>query len=174
MTVLPIPFVAACALLVVSGISTARQPGAARAALRGAGFSPSTAAVRGWAAVEVAAGAAALIVGGPLGAGVVGVVYAALAAFVASAVHRGPGATCGCFGVADTPATMLHAAIDSALALCAIAMAVSGWPGLPAVVVHQPLGGVPFVVVTADVAFLLRAAFSDLPVALATARGGVR
>jgi hypothetical protein len=71
-------------------------------------------------------------------------------------------ASCGCFGTPDTPATLVHVAINAVLALSAAAVAAyapsSGT--VVAILSHQPAEGVPLVVAGALGAWLIYLAVS--------------
>jgi hypothetical protein len=73
--------------------------------------------VRVGALGEAAIGLVALATGGRLAAGLVAISYTLFAGFVVIALARDlPLATCACFGEADSPPTLLHVALDVALA----------------------------------------------------------
>jgi hypothetical protein len=76
--------------------------------------------------------------------------------FVAHARSAGGAiASCGCFGTPDTPATMAHVTVNAALAVAAAMVAWTAPSGtLVSVLSHQPLHGVPLVVVSALCAWL--------------------
>jgi hypothetical protein len=148
------PYLIACALLVVAGLSKAVRPAdTARAlgALVPIGVAPLVVLVRVGSVAEAAVGSAALIVPGPITALAVAVSYAAFAVTVGLVRSRGGAmASCGCFGTPDTPATALHVVVNAGLALSAAAVAVSLPSGtIVSVLGHQPLHGLPLVAVSA-------------------------
>lgn len=120
------PVHAAAALLVVAGAQKARDPQPLVRAGRSVGLPVPRAAVRCAALAELAVGLAALVDGSRPSAVAVAVSYAAFTGFVLLARARGGVlASCGCFGRADTPPTVLHAVVTGALAVAA----ATGAPG---------------------------------------------
>lgn len=163
------PYLAGCILLVVAGVAKALRPGDTARALaavrrRPLPLAPVTVAVRVGAACEAALGALAVAWPHPVAAGAVAGSYVAFAVFVAVARARGGVlATCGCFGAADTPPTVLHLLLDLLLGASAVAVAAGAPSGaLPAVLAHQPLHGVPLLAGAALGAYLVAAAMSAL------------
>jgi hypothetical protein len=113
-------------VLLVAGAAKVADPTRTAGALRARGWPASAALVRVGAAAELLVGAGALVVGGPVLAGLVAVSYLAFALFVAAALTSGtPIGTCGCLGRADTPPTALHVVIDATLAAGALAAAAT-------------------------------------------------
>ena len=89
-------------------------------------------------------------------AGLVALSFTGFALFVAYARWAGGAiASCGCFGTPDTPATLAHVTVNAALAGAAAAVAGTAPSGtLFSVLSHQPLHGVPLLVVSALCAWL--------------------
>jgi uncharacterized membrane protein YphA (DoxX/SURF4 family) len=117
---------AAAALLVLAGTQKVRDPQPLVRATRSVGLRPPRGLVRGLAAVEVLVGLAALVDGSRWTALAVAASYALFTAFVLVARRRGGVlASCGCFGKADVPPTLTHAAVTATVALAAL----SGAPG---------------------------------------------
>ena len=114
-----------CALvLAAAGALKLRDPVPTAGALRAVGWPSAPPLVRGLGAVEVAAGATGLVVGGIAGAVAVGALYAGFAVFIVVALRRTtPLQSCGCFGQADTPPGVRH------LVVCLAAVAGAVWLG---------------------------------------------
>jgi hypothetical protein len=113
-------------LLLTAGAVKVADPTRTAGALAAVGWPSSPRLVRAGAGAEALIGAGALIVGGPVFAGLVGLSYLAFAGFVVVALRAGtPVGSCGCFGRADTPPHVLHVAVDLALAAGALAAAVA-------------------------------------------------
>jgi hypothetical protein len=121
--------------------------------------------VRWGALAEAGLGVVAVIVPGPVPAGLVAASYAGFAAFIVRIrATGGPLATCGCFGTPDTPATGLHAFLDAAISACAVAVAAAGHHGIiGSVLAHQPLHGVPLVLASGVSTWLAVLTMSGLP-----------
>lgn len=144
------PYLVAAALLVVAGAPKIGRPAPAARALQSLRLPASPWLVRGFGAFEVAVGTAGALTGGRIAAALVALSYAGFSGVVAVAVARGGVlASCGCFGTADTPPTRMHVAVT--LSLAAVASAATAHPvgPLPHVVVGTPLGGLPFLAMTA-------------------------
>ncbi len=148
------PYLIACTLLVLAGVSKAIRPtdtARAVAAVAPVGLRTLTRMVRVGAVVEAAVGVWALVIPGPVPASAVAVSYAVFAAYVA-VVRRTGGAmaSCGCFGTPDTPATGVHVVVNVGLAVSAVVVAVSGLSGtIVSVLAGQPLHGMPLVALSA-------------------------
>lgn len=167
------PFTIAAALLVLGGVAKALRPGDTATALRGIGLPGSRVIVRVGGAAEVALGAVAIIVGGLVPAVLVGLSYLAFAAFVVVAlVRRAPIATCGCFGRADTPPSLVHVGVNVAAVAAAVAFAVHPDGALVEVLRDQPLAGVPYLLLVATGVFAAFVALTALPTVLDLARIG--
>lgn len=118
---------AAGLLLLGAGGAKVVDPTRTAGALAVMGLPVGPLVVRVGAVGEAVIGAAALVVGGRVPAALVGVSFAAFAAFVAVAMRSGrPIGTCGCFGRADTPPRWSHVAVDLVLAAAGLAGAVVG------------------------------------------------
>ena len=98
------------AVLVVAGARKLVAPAATAAALHGARLPSNQWLVRLLGLAEMAIGATAMLAGGVLGTGLLGLTYAAFAVFTVRQSRAGQG--CGCFGEADAPATNLHVALN--------------------------------------------------------------
>jgi methylamine utilization protein MauE len=165
------PFTIVALLLVVGGLSKVLDPGDTAAALRGVGIPLGRVVVRIGAAAELLVGAYAAVVGDRVGAALVACSYAAFAAFVTIAlVRRVPIATCGCFGKADTPPSVVHVVLDLAAIVAAISVVVDPGVGLRDALSRQPLDGVPYLVLVVTGAYLAMLSLTALPRAMALVR----
>jgi hypothetical protein len=168
-------YLIATGLLVVAGIAkmlspndTARAlselvPAQARSLLS---LSRLRAGIRAGAALEVVIGLVALTFPNPVSAALVASSYAVFAGVVLYARSRGGAlASCGCFGRADTPATILHALIDLVFAIACISVAAGTPEGrtIIGVLGHEPAAGIPLVFVSAVGLYLAYLALSMLP-----------
>ena len=165
------PFTIAALLLAAGGIAKTLSPGDTTNAIRAIGLPAAPLLVRTGGLLEAALGGVAIATGARVPAILVGLSYLAFAAFVSVALRRGtPIATCGCFGKADTPPSLVHVAVNIGAAVAALVIAIDPGDGLADVVRDQPLSGVPYlllVVVGTYVAFL---ALTLLPRTLALVR----
>ena len=165
------PFTIAVVLLAVGGAFKAASPADTAKALRGVGLPGWPLLVRLGGVLEIAVAAAALVTGGRVGASLVAVSYLGFAAFVGAALARGvPIATCGCFGKADTPPSVVHLVVNLAAAATAIAVVVDPGVALADVVADQPLAGAPYLILTATGVYLTFLALTRLPQVLLAAR----
>ena len=165
------PFAIAAALLAAAGAAKVIDPSMTAGALRRAGLAVPNALVRVAALLELALGAAALAVRSTGLAGAVASSYLVFAAFVAWAVHTDrPVGTCGCFGKADTPPSAVHVIVNLGLAAVATVVALGGGVDVVAVILSQPLAGVPFVLWVGLGTWLVFLSLTALPRSLAAAR----
>lgn len=165
------PFTIAALLLALGGASKVLDPGDTATALRGAGIPLGRWAVRIGAAAELAVGVYAAVVGDQVSAVLVACSYAAFATFVAVALVRHlPISTCGCFGKADTPPSLVHVVFDVAAAAAAISVIVDPGVGLRDAVSRQPWSGIPYAVVLATGVYAAMLSLTALPRALALVR----
>jgi len=95
--------------------------------------------------VEVALGLAAFVTGARWAAALLSAAYLVFAATVVLARRRGA-ASCGCFGVADSPPSTLHVGTNLVSALVAASAAVVGAESLGATLADQPAAGLPYLV----------------------------
>ena len=137
------PVLAASMLLAYAGATKLRRPGATVQALRAAGLPATLATGRVVGAFEVAAATWCLAAGSRPACALVAVAYLAFAAFSARLMLSGGGASCGCFGQADTPTSPIHVGINLLLGLLAAAGALDPPGHLTGVLDDQPLGGAP-------------------------------
>ena len=162
---------AAALLLGSAGVGKAARPGATRIALRSAGLPASELAARALGVAEVAIAVAALLVGGPVATGLVALSYLGFACFARRLDTRTRGsAPCGCFGASSAPVGTLHVAINLLIAV-GVAIAAVDAPGpIWDAAGDTPWAGVPFIGLTLLLTWLLYAALTTLPEALAAAK----
>jgi hypothetical protein len=153
-------YLVGCGLLAAAGTAKAIHPDDTARALAGVvplGWHTMRRLVRAGALAEAALGVTALVFPRSWSAGLVALSFTAFASFVAYARSAGGVvASCGCFGMPDTPATMVHVTVNAALAAAAAVVAWSGPSGtLVSVLSHQPMSGVALVAVSALCAWLV-------------------
>ena len=97
--------------------------------------------------------------------------YLGFAAFVALALRRGsPVSSCGCFGSgnkADSPPTVGHVVLNLAAAATAAWAAFHAHAAAVTLLRHQPLAGMPLLLLTGAVAYLAYLVMGVLPKTLA-------
>lgn len=165
------PFIIAAVLVALGGAAKAARPDDTSNALRGVGLPVGPTAVRLGGAIELLIGVYAIVAGDRLAALLVAVSYVAFAGFVTIALARhAPLATCGCFGKADSPPSVLHLVIDVGAVIAALAIVVDPGVGISEVLADQPLAGVPYLLLVVTGTALAYAALTSLPRALALAR----
>jgi hypothetical protein len=158
------PFAIGAVLLAIGGLMKANDPNDTATAMRGAGLPFSPWLVRAGALAEAALGAYALVAGDRVSAVLVACSYSAFALFVAVALLRDlPIATCGCFGKADTPPSIVHVGCNVVLAIAAGAVAADPGVGIADVVRVQPMAGVPFLLLVGLGSSLVFLALTSLP-----------
>jgi len=112
------PYAAACVVLAFAGATKIRRPAGTRPAAAALGLPDAAAVVRSLGAVEVALGAAGLVVGGAVAA-VVAAMFGALAIAAWRLLARSPGTACGCLGTSDAPVSVIHIVVNMAAAVAA-------------------------------------------------------
>ena len=125
----PATFVVAVAaiLLIGAGLAKLHSPAHTAGALAASGLTAGNGLVRGLAMIEVALGAAALVVGTRPALVAVAVAYVGFALFVAQArLRRLPVLSCGCFASPDLPPRWRHAGLNAAASAVTLA---AGAPG---------------------------------------------
>ena len=168
------PYLAACLLLAVAGLSKSVRPMDTARAVSAVIPLPLSAArrvVRVGAVAEVVIGGLGAIHPSPVTAALVAASYLVFASFVVVVRARGGTlATCGCFGRPDTPATRLHVVVNLVLAGSAGVVAATvpaAW--LATALSAQPWHGAPLVALSALCAWLVFLALARL-----TELGGAR
>jgi hypothetical protein len=160
------PYLIGCILLASAGVMKAVRPDDTARALAallpgrlGAllPFGRLRTALRTVSCLEAGLGLVALAFPRPVVAGLVAASYLGFAGVVAYARSEGGAlASCGCFGTPDTPATVLHVAVDLVLAAAGLVVALNAPASgsILTVLAHEPLHGLPLAVVTAVGAWL--------------------
>jgi hypothetical protein len=163
------PFVAVCALLVLSGAGKLARPAPARVAVRAAGLPAAVLLVAAFGAAEISAGAAGAILGGRA-ALAVAACYLALTVFAFRLLRRAPSTPCACLGSSQAPVTRLHVALDAFATAVAIvaASARSPWQQFSG---HW-ISAIAFTVLVACCVRLAALALESLPVLAAVAKEG--
>ena len=152
----------AAILLVAAGATKLSRPAGDSAGLFG--FRARAGVVRLIGALEVAAGTAALLVGGPA-AWAVGILYAAFALVVLRAVLAGA-ESCGCFGRLDAPPSLIHIVGNLVLAAVSLGAAGESSPPIVQAMGDSPAVGAARAAVVVLLAGLLLVSFTALPEAL--------
>jgi hypothetical protein len=156
------PWTIVTGLLLLGGALKTAQPADTARALEALGVHASKPMVRAGGGAEVGIAVGALVTGAWPFAALVAVSYLVFVAFVVAALRsKTPLSSCGCFGRADTPPTLVHVAVNAAAAGVALAAVVAPLPGLASIVADQPAWGMPFLflgVVGVYVVFLMLSA----------------
>jgi hypothetical protein len=165
------PFTIAALLLAAGGVAKAIAPRDTANALRALGLPGAPTIVRVGGVVEAALGVYAIVTADRVAAALVALSYVAFAGFVALALHRdAPIATCGCFGKADTPPSVVHLAVNLGAAAAALVVAIDPGDGIGDVIGDQPMAGVPFVFLVLTGAYVAFLSLTLLPRTLALVR----
>ena len=165
------PVVVVSILLALAGGMKVAQPGATMGALRAMRLPSSAGLVRALGVAEIAVA---------IGAGVtfqrpllalLAAMYLAFAAFVAAALGSNtPLQSCGCFGRADTPPSVVHLGVNIAAAMVALAAAATSTPSLGDTLSDQPWAGVPFGLLVAVSVYLCVTLLTVLPLTVRSRR----
>lgn len=165
------PALVAAALLALAGAQKLVDPAATAGALRALHLPSSPLLVRAGSAVEVALGAAAIAVGGPVLWWLVAASYVAFGLFVLAALQKGTMiGSCGCFGREDTPPHVSHVGLDGLLAAIGVAAALSLEGAVLDHLVDDPGQGVTVAGLSAVALYLAYAVFVELPRTLAAGK----
>jgi Methylamine utilisation protein MauE len=160
------PYLIACTLLIVAGVMKAVRPDDTARALVPlvparlgalATVPRLRSVIRGVALIEAGLGMVAFVLPRAVPAALVAASYVVFAGVVAYARARGGAlASCGCFGTPDTPATLLHVAVDLVFAVAAVFVATAASSGATvfSVLGSEPLHGVALLMVSAVGAWL--------------------
>jgi len=168
------PFLIASTLLVLGGVLKALRPVDTANALRGVGVAFGPGVVRLGGVAEAALGVWAITTGDRWSAILVALSYLAFTGFVVVAlVRHAPIASCGCFGKADAPPSLVHVGVNLVACLAAVAVAVDPVVGLREVLADQPLAGAPFLLLVVTGVFLTFIALTLLPRSLLLVRQSV-
>jgi len=165
------PFALAAVLLVVGGSAKAVRPRDTAHALTALGLPGREGLVRALAGAELIIGLGALVVAGPLFAGLVALSYGLFVVFVVAALRSGhPISSCGCFGKVDTPPSVIHVTVNFVAAVVALAAVFADDLSMPHILAHQPLAGAPFVLLVGVGALLVVLSLGALPKSMAATR----
>jgi hypothetical protein len=150
----------AALLVLVAGLAKVVRPDPTSDLLATLGL-PSGSAVSATIGVgESALGIAALVVGGPATAALVGALYVAFVIVVVRAMRAGA-SSCGCFGRVDAPPSWIHVAGNTGFASISFVAIVGDSP--IDVMDGQRAGGAAFVAMVGVVAGLAFGAFTARP-----------
>jgi hypothetical protein len=136
------------AVLVVSGLAKWITPAPTTALFAALGLPASVWVARLVGTVEVAVGAAALLIGGSALAATVSMLYLAFAAVVVRA-RRSGAPSCGCFGASSAPPSWVHVWVNLVSAVVAAVSVIAGVTVLDVLRV-QPASGVPLALLMAS------------------------
>jgi len=165
------PVVVVSVLLALAGAMKVAQPASTMGALRAMRLPSSPTLVRGLGGLEiVVALGAGITFQRPLLA-LLAAMYLAFAAFVAAALGaRTPLQSCGCFGRADTPPSIVHLGVNLAAAVVALLAAATSTPSLGTTLSDQPWAGLPFALLTVVSVFLCVTLLTVLPLTMRSRR----
>jgi hypothetical protein len=164
------PLAIASVVVVAGGLYKLRDPSAAASAFRSLHLPSSAPAIRLFGSGEVLLGSATLLLGGWWLAGVLAALYLAFAVVSWVLARARSSVSCGCFGSHSAEATGVHAVVNGVVAMVVAAAAVTGAPGFIETRSELAWGSLAFVALVAVGAWLLGAALTLLPDALAAAR----
>lgn len=136
-------------LLVITGVPKVTNPGGTARALYSLGVPATLNTDRAIGGIEIAAGLAALLLGGWPAAAAIAIVYAGFSVFIALALRSEKVRNCGCFGEKDVPPSLLHLIIDMAAAAVAIVLVVRPIGSITAVMGATPWAGIPLLLLVA-------------------------
>jgi hypothetical protein len=161
--ILTTPIAVAVIVLGVAGAAKLRSPAGAARALAALGVSVAAGVVRVIACGELALASLVLLAPGRATAGLLAVVYAALALLADRLARRGE--ACGCFGEDGVPATAAHVWLSTAIALVAAAGVL--WPphGLGWLLSAPAVVAGPLALGIAGAAYATVVAYTELPAA---------
>jgi len=154
MDVLTAAFGVCSVVLAISGVAKLRSPRPTSRLLADLGLPSGASVVRLIGTAELAVGVAALLVGGPVLALVVAVLYGAFAVIVVFA-RRAGSESCGCFGATAAPPSAVHVVVNAISAAVALGAAVAGVDSVLDVVGNQPAMGIPYLVAIATASLLV-------------------
>jgi len=161
--ILTTPIAVAAIVLGIAGVAKLRSPGGAKRALASTGLSVPAGVIRVIASGELAVATLVLLMPGRAASALLAATYALLA-LVAYALAR-RGASCGCFGGEDTPATEAHVWLSAGIALVAAAGVVSPPQGITWLLTGSPGVVGPLALGIAGAAYATVIAYTELPAA---------
>ena len=165
------PVVVVSVLLALAGGMKVAQPASTMGALRALRLPSARGLVRALGIVEiVVAVAAGVTFQRPLLA-LLAAMYLGFAAFVAAALGSNtPLQSCGCFGRADTPPSVVHLGVNVAAATVALLAAATSTPSLGDTLSDQPWSGVPFALLVAVSTYMCVTLLTVLPLTMRSRR----
>jgi len=167
------PFAIAAGLLLVAGVLKAGRPHDTAVAVRKLGLPLPDWAVRVGAAAEAALGVLALVLASRVVASFVAASYLVFLTFVVIALVRAlPIASCGCFGRADSPPSLVHVGVNVAAVLAVIVVAVDPGRSPLELVGGAPLEGAAYALLVVVGVAASGLALTTLPHVLALTRTG--
>ena len=165
------PYLAVTALLALGGGLKVVRPTETATALDALGLPSQPFLIRSLGIVEIVIGVVAFGTGHPIASLLTAAAYVSFAGFVLIARRaETPVQSCGCFGKADTPPSIIHVMVNLAAAAVAALMAVRPIPGLSELLADQPGAGVPLLLLTGVIIYLLYVALTALPQTLRAVR----
>ena len=165
------PYLAVTALLALGGGLKVVRPTDTATALAALGLPSQPYLVRGLGTVEIAIGVVAFITSHPIASLLTAAAYVSFAVFVLVARRaKTPVQSCGCLGKAETPPSLIHVTVNLAAAAIAALTAARPIPGLTELLANQPGFGVPLLLLTGVIIYLLYVAITALPQTLRAVR----
>lgn len=159
------------ALLALAGGMKIVQPASTSGALRAMRLPSSLGLVRVLGGVEIVVALGAGLTFQRSLLALLAALYLAFAAFVAAALSaHTPLQSCGCFGRADTPPSVVHVGVNVAAAVVALVAAATSTPSLSETLSDQPWAGVPFVILVAVSVYLCVTLLTVLPLTMRSRR----
>lgn len=163
---------AAAFLLLVAGVAKVSNPAPTQVALRTVGLPSTKLAAQALGFVEVIVAVIHVAVGNVVSGALIAALYLGFAVFSARLLRRSAGSvSCGCFGGDDTPVTTLHVWLNLVLAALTVASLFGSGAGLTKAMADSPWAGVPFLVFTLLLTWILQVAFTVLPALSKNAQG---
>jgi hypothetical protein len=144
----------AAGVLAGAGIAKIREPAGFAAFTASLGLRVGTAGARTAGVAELGCAVAVAAVGGRTWFALLAGVYAALAVVSGLSVARAA-PSCGCFGAASAPPSLVHVVVNGVSAAIALLAVLVVPAPLTDVLAAQPLAGVPYLVMVAVGAWLV-------------------
>lgn len=165
------PYLAVTALLALGGGLKVVRPTETATAIAALGLPSQSFLIRGLGMVEIVIGVWAFGTSHPIASMLTAAAYLGFAGFVLIARRaETPVQSCGCFGKAETPPSILHVMVNLAAAGVAALMATRPIPELTELLADQPGAGVPLLLLTGVIIYLLYVALTALPQTLRAVR----
>lgn len=135
---------AAAFLLITAGAAKLIRPAPTARAAAESRIPGSTLITRRWVVrfvglLELVAGTAVLLLGGPWTAAGLAVIYLVLAITVRLLLREGPDRDCGCFGRESEPANRAHLVVNVVGAAIGLAAVLAPVPGVGPALIENPL-----------------------------------